>query len=100
MFRNGLKTIIALLPAGAALGVAFLVRGVPENQGLWTLIIFGLVILGGILAASFITGATTANRPSCSFPLICALFAVVFFTYVGVFFLVRWLVVMAGLSGT
>lgn len=97
MLLNSFKTIIALLPAGAALGVACLVSQIPENQGLWTLIVWGLVILGAILAASFVTGAITVKRPSCSFPLVSVLFAVVFIVYIGAFSLIYWLALLTGI---
>ena len=80
------KSVIALLPAAAAVWVACSIKGVQENRGLWIWVIIAILILGGVMAGSFVTGSKAVDRPNRSHLFISVLFAVVLVAYVVIFF--------------
>lgn len=66
MLRGGFsKTVIALLPAISALVVAILVKDFSRSNGqLWFGVVFGLLLIGGVLAAIFAAKAMAVHSPN------------------------------------
>ena len=98
---NGLtKTIVALLPAVAAHVLAFLVRDSLQNSELWLGLAIGLLVLGGILSATFLVGAMFRNKTGTSNNIFAViLFIVIVLGYVATFFFTGCLLAFAAADG-
>ena len=95
---NGLtKTIIALLPAAAVHALAFFLRDSSLNEELMLVLIIGLLVLGGILAATFLVGAMFKNKEG-NMVLPVILFIVFLVGYVATFFFTGCLVAVSGMN--
>ncbi|MDF1811941.1 MAG: hypothetical protein P1V20_06995 [Verrucomicrobiales bacterium] len=83
---SNLQSVSALVPAVAAFCVAFLVRDVEANRGVWFLLVVGLLVFGGAVAASCVTGRILMRRPDRSSLFVGVLFAAILVAYVTTFF--------------